>query len=106
MSQIGKDLISDLIHIKYCDNSAQNPEYFRGEEFYKTTYEMINKILDNQECFSIKDLKINGNDLISMGFKGKDIGKILNTILDLVIKEKIKNEMSEITDYVYSHFKP
>ena len=106
MSQIGKDLISDLIHIKYCDNSAQNPEYFRGEEFYKITYEMINEILDNQECFSFKDLKINGNDLISMGFKGKDIGKILNNILDLVIKEKIKNKTSEITDYIHSHFKP
>ena len=35
-------------------------------------------------------LKINGNDLISMGFKGKEIGKIHNTVLDLVIKEKIK----------------
>ncbi len=106
MSQIGKDLVSDLIHIKYCDNSAQNPEYFCGEEFYKATYEMINEIINNQECFSFKDLKINGNDLISMGFKGKDIGKILNNILDLVIKEKIKNETIEITDYIHSHFKP
>ena len=67
---------------------------------------MINEIIENQECFSIKDLKINGNDLISMGFKGRDIGKILNTILDLVIKEKIKNENSEIRDYIHSHFKP
>ena len=106
MSQIGKDLIFDLIHIKYCDNSAQNPEYFRGENFYSTTYDMINEILENQECFSIKDLKINGNDLISMGFKGRDIGKILNIILDLVIKEKIKNEIGEIKDYIHSHFKP
>ncbi len=105
MSQIGKDLIIDLIHIKYCDNSAQNPKYFRGEEFYKITYDMINEILNEQECFSIKDLKINGNDLISMGFKGKEIGKILNTILDLVINEKIKNEINEITNYIHYKFK-
>jgi tRNA nucleotidyltransferase (CCA-adding enzyme) len=105
MSQIGKELIFDLIHIKYCDNSAQNPEYFRGNDFYEKAYDMINEILNEQECFSIKDLKINGNDLISMGFKGKEIGKILNTVLELVINEKIKNEINEITNYVKSQFK-
>lgn len=105
MSQIGKELIFDLIHIKYCDNSAKKTEYYRGDAFYKKTYEMINEILNEQECFSVKDLKINGNDLISMGFKGKEIGKILDTVLDLVINEKLKNEINEIADYVQSQFK-
>jgi tRNA nucleotidyltransferase (CCA-adding enzyme) len=106
MSQIGIEMIFHLVHIKFCDNSAQNPKYYRGDDFYKATYNMIDDILNEQECFSIKDLKINGNHLISMGFKGKEIGKILNTVLDLVINEKIKNEISEITDFVQSRFKP
>lgn len=105
MSQIGENLIFDLIHIKFCDNSAQNPEYFRGEEFYKTTYNMINEILTEQECFSVKDLKINGNDLIAMGFKGKEIGKLLDNVLDLVISDKLNNEANEIIDYIKSQFK-
>ncbi len=105
MSQIGADSTLDLIQIKYCDNSAQKPEYFRGDEFYEKTYDMINEILNEQECFSVKDLKINGNDLISLGYKGKEIGKILDTVLDLVISDKLKNEIDEITDYVQSRFK-
>lgn len=100
MSKIGKDLIFDLIHIKYCDNSAQNSEYFRGEDFYKTTYSIIDEIINGQECFSIKDLKINGNDLIRMGFKGKEIGKILEKVLECVINEKIKNDYDEICRYI------
>ena len=100
MSQIGKELIFDLVHIKYCDNSAQNPEFFRGEEFYKTTYAVINEILDTQECFSIKDLKISGNDLIEMGFKGKEIGSALNRIFDLVISDKLENDTKIILDYI------
>ncbi len=105
MSKIGKDMIFDLIHIKYCDNSAQNPEYFRGENFYKATYSIIDEIINQQECFSIKDLKINGNDLISMGFKGKEIGKLLEKVLECVINEKIKNDYEEICKYISSNYR-
>ncbi len=100
MSKIGEDLIYDLIHIKYCDNSAQNPDYFRGEDFYKTTYSLIDEIISQQECFSIKALKISGNDLIEMGFKGKEIGSILNRILDLVISDKLENDKKIILDFI------
>lgn len=103
MSQIGKELIFDLIHIKFCDNSAQNPKYYRGDEFYNKTYDMINEVLNEQECFSIKDLKINGNDLIAMGYKGKEIGKILDNVLENVINENIKNNYDEICDYLSSN---
>ena len=85
MSQIGEDLIFDLIEIKYCDNSAQNPEYFRGEDFYKECREIVNEILSTNECFSIKHLAINGNDLIALGFKGKKIGEALEKTLTAVI---------------------
>lgn len=102
MSQIGKEMIFDLVHIKCCDNSAQNPEFFRGEEFYKKAYDTINEILEEQECFSVKDLKINGNDLIEMGFKGKEIGFILNDVLECVINETLKNDYKEICEYILS----
>ena len=100
MSQIGEDLIFDLIEIKYCDNSAQNPEYFRGEDFYKECREIVNEILSTNECFSIKHLAINGNDLIALGFKGKKIGEALEKTLTAVIDGKVKNEKSELFEYI------
>ena len=105
MSKIGKEEIFNLIHIKYCDNSAQNPEYFRGEDFYNSAYSMIDEIISQQECFSIKDLKINGNDLTKMGYKGKQIGETLNTLLDLVINEKLRNDPLELCDYAINKIK-
>lgn len=104
MSQIGQDLIFDLIEIKRCDNSAQNPKYFRGENFYEDTYKIINKIISGEECFSIRDLKINGNDLIEMGYKGKQIGDILNNVLEKVINDVLKNETESIKQYILSAF--
>ncbi len=104
MSQIGQDLIFDLIEIKRCDNSAQNPKYFRGENFYEDTYKIINEIISGEECFSIRDLKINGNDLIEMGYKGKQIGDILNNVLEKVINDVLKNETESIKKYILSAF--
>ncbi len=100
LSQIGVDLTYDLIEIKRCDNSAQNPEYYRGDDFYKATYDMLNEIINGDECFSIKNLKINGNDLIKLGFKGKDIGKALQKCLDGVIAEKVQNNFEDLTKFI------
>ena len=55
--------------------------------------------MNGNECFSIKDLKINGNDLIAIGFKGKDIGKALQKCLDGVIAEKVKNDFEDLIKY-------
>lgn len=102
LSQIGVDLTYDLIEIKHCDNSAQNPKYYRGDDFYKATYDMLNEIINGNECFSIKDLKINGNDLIAIGFKGKDIGKALQKCLDGVIDGKVENNKNELLKFIAS----
>lgn len=99
LSQIDVDLTYDLIEIKRCDNSSQNPEYYRGDVFYKATYDMLDEIINGDECFSIKDLKINGNDLIAVGFKGKDIGKALQKCLDGVIAEKVQNNFDDLIKY-------
>ena len=54
----------------------------------------MQSILDENACFSIKDLKINGRDIMSqLGIKpGKHIGIILNTLLNEVIDERIDND--------------
>lgn len=100
MSQIGEELIYDLIEIKRCDNSAQNPQFYRGDGFYKSTYDMIDEIIAEKECFSLKDLKINGNDLLRMGYEGKKIGEILRKCLDGVIDGEIKNDYEEIKEFI------
>ena len=53
----------------------------------------IEKIIEENQCFSLKDLAINGNDLIGIGFKtGKAIGTTLNLLLNKVINEECEND--------------
>lgn len=105
MSQIGESLIYDLIEIKRCDNSAQNPRFYRGDEFYNEIYRIIDEIISEKECFRVKDLKINGNDLIKLGYKGKQIGEALKECLSAVIDGKIPNEYSALADFIISNIR-
>lgn len=54
---------------------------------------MAKEILEKAECFSLKDLVINGNDLLKLGFpKGKVLGGALESLLEQVIGGGVPNE--------------
>lgn len=90
MNRLGKDLFLDLLKVKRADNLAQNPEYCWLDKLDK--FEEIAREIIEENCFSLSSLRINGNDLIALEFKGKEIGETLNTLLLEVIEEKIPNE--------------
>ena len=55
--------------------------------------ELLYEVVRNGECYRVRDLNINGKDLISSGVTdGKKIGDILNSLLNKVIEEEIPNE--------------
>lgn len=61
-------------------------------------HQYLNEIIENNEPYLIKDLAINGNDLIKLGYSGQKIGEILEKLLEAVIdnpqyntKEKLVN---------------
>ena len=77
----------------------QAKETVTGGEFSAliTAKNYVDEIIRNNECFSVKDLNISGSDLIDIGIqKGTEIGKILDSILELVIDEKIINQKSDL----------
>lgn len=47
-------------------------------------------------CWNLKDLAINGSELIALGYKGTAIGKKLNELLDDVIHERLRNKKDEL----------
>jgi tRNA nucleotidyltransferase (CCA-adding enzyme) len=51
----------------------------------------ISSILAESSCLSLKDLALNGHDLMAMGYTGPVIGKILNHLLQLVVDEELPN---------------
>ena len=55
-----------------------------------------NQVMSDGEPYSISHLAIGGDDLISGGISGRDIGKALEEALDFVIKYPEKNTKNEL----------
>lgn len=48
-------------------------------------------INDRNECYKLSQLAINGNDIKHFGYKGQQIGTVLNYLLDMVMKGVLEN---------------
>lgn len=51
----------------------------------------VSAIMAENACLTVKDLALNGHDLMALGHSGPKIGKILNALLQLVVDEEISN---------------
>lgn len=94
MGIIGKDLSLKLLDIRFQDVSAQNEKYHaEKEQKIDSIRKIIEEIVLNNEAFSVKDLVVNGDDLIALGYKqGRELGEMLHELLDHVIEVPEHNE--------------
>jgi tRNA nucleotidyltransferase (CCA-adding enzyme) len=93
LNMVGLDLTKKLIEIRKADVSAQHPKYIE-ERFSKIGLleRLLKEIVDSKEVFAMKDLAINGNDLIEIGFKqGKELGDLLKELMDVVLEHPEMN---------------
>ena len=90
-----------LFKVRISDLYAHNPDKI-GYELKKLNELLIelDEIVAAGEAFKISDLAVNGNDLIALGYKGKEIGEKLNEILMLVVDDRLNNMKEDIVDYL------
>ena len=105
MNVIGEDLFPMYHEVRLADTLAQSI-YLREEKLQNLaevwgTYE---EILEKKQCVSLKDLAISGSDLIANGMQpGKEIGRILNALLELVLENpeyNTKEKLLQLKDEV------
>lgn len=100
LNKIGEDLFPLLLEVKKADALAQSS--YKREEKLKavdTINSIYSSVLSKQQCVSLKTLAITGSDLIDAGIKpGKEIGKILNSMLEHVIDYPEDNNKEILLD--------
>lgn len=101
--RVGQKNIKDMLALRVGDRlgGGARETSWRLEEFKKRLVEV------QKQPFAIRDLKISGHDVMkAINIKpGREVGKILKNLFDLVVNSKIKNTKGELLDYLKSHKK-
>ena len=90
LKNVGLENVEDMLALRVADRlgGGARETSWRLEEFKKRLLEV------QKEPFSIKDLKINGNDVMKeLNLKpGPKVGEILEKLFNEVLEKKIPNE--------------
>lgn len=105
LNQFGEPMLRDLLALKRADTLAQSKlSQYRLEE-QANVHALLDKILEENACFSMKDLKVSGSDLLQLGaVSGRKIGEVLQAALHAVIEGEIPNDKDVLLDFVRSRY--
>lgn len=110
MAKLTPDIFFKLIAMFRADTLALSPDYKDRESHFSNIEAIAKEIMDEKPCLTVKSLAINGNDIINLGIKpGKQIGEILNILLDSVISCNLPNTkqalLSAVEQYITQSLK-
>ena len=100
MNKLGTDLFFDLLELKRADTLSQTDDVLYRLDDLCNIEKTAKAVISENECFSLKDLKVNGNDIIKLGFKGREVGEALDKLLNDVISGKLKNDKDTLINSI------
>lgn len=77
LSKIDKNLFEEYLEI--------NKVIYEDRKNFESIIHILKEIEENNECYTIKNLKVDGKDIIALGYRDKEIGQVLNYLLENVI---------------------
>lgn len=102
MNRIGVEAFPAYLEVRVADTKAQSS--YRQKEKLKNILEMkqcCREILLKRECITVRELAVTGKDLMEMGMKpGREMGSMLNELLELVLDAPEKNTKEILRKYV------
>jgi hypothetical protein len=103
ISKVGKDLILKLIDLRIADN--RGGKYPGGVGGVLKLKKRIVDELEKKPPFGPKDLKVNGHDLMKVGFSaGPKMGGVIKQLVEIVLDHpelNTKEELLTIAENIY-----
>lgn len=101
--------LRSLLDVRYLRKNLSVPvtEYLSYREAmdlcsYSKAFQYNKYIDDENLCCTLKQLAVNGNDLMQLGITGKKISETLNFLLDQVISDTLPNDAEVLLSHISS----
>ena len=96
-------LFEVLCDLKRADALSQSPLCHGRAEGAAELKQVLNELLAHEQVPSIKSLAVNGHGVLALGIEpGPEVGRILSSLLDAVVDERVKNEREPLLELAQS----
>lgn len=98
LHRLGEECFRQLLWVKEGDCLGQHPS-LAMERLPKLDVirEVLDEVMAGAQCFSLKDLAINGLDVMELGIpRGKAVGEALEKALEAVLEGRIPNDRESL----------
>ena len=67
------------------------------------TLSALDALLAENPCVTLRDMAVNGRDLMAMGAKGRAVGETLQWLLEQVLDENLPNDRDALLAAAQAH---
>lgn len=96
LSRFGEKTVWAMLDLQAADMSSKGTEEDDGSAHFSRVRELLQEILAENSCLHLRDLAINGHDLMALGYSGPEIGACLDDLLQQVLDEKTANRREDL----------
>ncbi len=94
MSKWGPERLRKLLALQQADRGSKGG---KTEPFpFDEIAEILDELIQENSCLTLRELAVNGHDLMSLGLSGSAIGECLNRLLAQVLDEELPNEKAAL----------
>ncbi len=92
VSKFGFPMVESQLALQEADMGSKGTGEDDGSAVFSEVRGLLAELKAEDACLCLKDLAVNGNDLMALGYRGKAIGICLNALLEQVVDERMPNE--------------
>ena len=100
LSRLGEETFFRVLCLQEADMGSKGTGKEEDTAKFREIRGLAQEILAEAACLSIKDLAVNGHDLMRLGLAGPELGRTLHRLLELVMDEQLPNEKQALLDRV------
>lgn len=99
LSKYGAENLTKLVKLQYADRVGTGTAISSAERLYEKTMLLTESLQQEEGCLQIRDLAIDGHDLMELGFApGPKIGQCQKYLLEQVLDGTVSNEKDNLLE--------
>lgn len=99
LNRFGPDLTLELLALHRADTAGQAALCQDRRAVCDRAEALARALIAQQACFSLRDLAVNGRDMLALGLQGREVGTALSRCLDAVMDGTVPNERAALLEF-------